>query len=181
LQDRPDLKARLMKAGRREPDGKLVPFEGMIFPEKAVDYSGGGGLWSCATDYIKVLADLVKDEPTLLKRDTVLNMLSKPQINNDKALGGLVLGRAVAAANAAPADAGMNYGLGGSVLTKDSDILPDGTLSWGGLPNLKWFLHPEKQVAAFYATQVMPFGDLKNNWLSGEYFKEVLKIHEAKK
>jgi CubicO group peptidase (beta-lactamase class C family) len=179
LDKRPDLKARLMHAGQRTPEGKLVPFKGMVYQEKVVDYSGGGGLWSCATDYIKVLADLIKDEPTLLKRETVVNLLSAPQIKNDQALRSLVLNRAVASANAAPADAGMNYGLGGSVLTKPSDILPEGTLSWGGLPNLKWFLHPQLQVAAFYATQIMPYGDLKSNWLSGEFFKEVIKMHEA--
>jgi CubicO group peptidase (beta-lactamase class C family) len=179
LADRPDLKARLMRAGKRTPEGKLVPNEGLLFPEKVVDCSGGGGLYSCATDYIKVLADLVKDEPTILKRETVVTMLAAPQITNEKALSGLVMGRVIAAANAAPADAGLNYGLGGSVLTKDSEILPKGTLSWGGLPNLKWFLHPELQVAAFYATQVMPHGDQKNNWLSGEFFKEVIKMHAA--
>jgi CubicO group peptidase (beta-lactamase class C family) len=181
LDQRPDLKERLMRAGKREADGKLTAFEGMVFPEKVVDYSGGGGLWSCATDYIKVLADLIKDEPTLLKRETVLNLLAKPQIENEKALAGLVVGRAIAAANASPAQAGMNYGLGGMVLTKDSETLPNGTLSWGGLPNLKWFLHPELGVAAIYATQVMPHGDIKQNWLSTEYFKEVLKLNAAKK
>jgi CubicO group peptidase (beta-lactamase class C family) len=182
LQERPDLKERLVGAGQREKDGGLTPFKGMIFSENAVDYSGGGGLWSCATDYIKVLQDLILPEPKLLKRDTVLNMLAKAQIENDGALGGLVRGRAAAAANAAaPTSVGMNYGLGGMVLTKASEVLPEGTLSWGGLPNLKWCIHPTKGFAAFYATQVMPSGDVKNNWLSSEFFKEVQKIHEGKK
>jgi len=178
LDQRPDLKERMMKAGKREKDGSLIPFEGLVYPETVRDYSGGGGLWSCATDYIKVLADLIKDEPTLLKKETVDGMLTKVQIENEKALSDLISGRGAVAANAAPTEAGMNYGLGGLVLTKDSDVLPEGTLSWGGLPCLKWFLNTKLGVAALYATQVMPHGDAKNNSLSSEYFKEVLRLHK---
>jgi CubicO group peptidase (beta-lactamase class C family) len=180
LDKRPDLKERLVRAGQRGKDGKLGPMEGMVFPEKVVDHSGGGGLWSCVPDYIKVLGDLIKDEPTLLKRDTVVNMLAKPQLTNSKALGALAMGRTITAANAAsPSEAAVNYGLGGMALLKSSEILPAGTLSWGGLPNLKWFIHPELGVAAMYATQVMPYGDAKNNWLSGEFFKEVIRMSKA--
>jgi CubicO group peptidase (beta-lactamase class C family) len=179
LSDRPDLKARLMWAEKREADGSLSTMDTLVFPEQAVDYSGGGGLWSCGTDYIKVLADLLQDSPKILKRDTVLNLLIQPQIKNDSALSGLVSARTATAANAAPADAGMNYGLGGMILTADSPLLPKGTLSWGGLPNLKWFLNVELGVAGYYGTQVMPHGDAKATWLSGEFFKEVLRIHKA--
>jgi CubicO group peptidase (beta-lactamase class C family) len=181
LDQRPDLKAKLVLSGLRQKDGSLTANPAPVFSESAVDHSGGGGLWCNATDYIKVLADLIKDEPTLLKRETVVDMLAKPQITVESALAGLVGQRSAAAANAAPASFGMNYGLGGMVLTKASDILPVGTLSWGGLPNLKWFIHPQKQIAALYYTQVMPAGDAKNNALSSEYFKEVIKlVDEAK-
>ena len=130
-------------------------------------------------DYIKVLGDLVKDEPTLLKRETVVDMLAKPQFSDGGgALRMLAAGRAITAANAAPSESGLNYGLGGMALVKDSPQLPAGTLTWGGLPNLKWFIHPQLGVAAMYATQVMPFGDAKNTWLAGEFFQEVIKMHE---
>jgi CubicO group peptidase (beta-lactamase class C family) len=176
LDKRPDLKERLVGAGQRTPEGGLKPYPGLVFSEKVQDHSGGGGLWSCAPDYIKVLADLIKDEPTLLKRETVVEFLSKPQIEAESALGGLVAGRSATAANASPAAAGLNYGLGGMVLTKGSPFLPEGTLSWGGLPNLKWFIHPQLQIAALYFTQVMPAGDVKNTLLSGQFFKEVIRL-----
>ncbi|KAF2673222.1 beta-lactamase [Microthyrium microscopicum] len=178
LSTRPDLEKRLVRAGKRGPDGGMIPFEGMVFRAEAHDESGGGGLWSCATDYIKVLADLIKDEPTLLKRDTVVNMLAKPQLKDGEALKALSKGRggAVAANAANPSDAGINYGLGGMVQVKTSAFLPGGTLSWGGLPNLKWFIHPELGIAAMYATQVMPSGDAKNLDLSRKYFKEIIRL-----
>jgi len=166
-----------MKSGLRGADGSLTANPNPVFPGKVKDYSGGGGLWSCATDYIKVLQDLISDNPKILKRETVTGMLAKAQITNESALAGLVRGRAATAANAAsPSDVGTNYGCGGMVLTKDSEALPAGSLTWGGLPNLKWFLHPQKQIAALYFTQVMPAGDAKNNELSGEFFKEVIKM-----
>jgi CubicO group peptidase (beta-lactamase class C family) len=178
LDKRPDLKERVVKPGQRGKDGKLGAFAGDIFPGTVSDHSGGGGLWSCAPDYIKVLGDLIKDEPTLLKRSTVVDMLAKPQFGpDDNSLKMLSAGRAIIAANAAPSESGVNYGLGGMALVKDSPMLPAGSLTWGGLPNLKWFIHPELGVAAFYATQVMPFGDAKNTWLAGEFFKEVIKMH----
>lgn len=176
LDKRPDLKERLVQAGQRTPEGGLVPFQGMVYHQTVNDHSGGGGLWSCVPDYIKVLADLIKDEPILLKRQTVVEMLSAPQIKNDSALGGLVAARFATAANASPGAAGISYGLGGMVMTKETPFLPEGTLSWGGLPNLKWFLHPKMQIAALYATQVMPAGDAKNTALSGQFFKEVIRL-----
>jgi CubicO group peptidase (beta-lactamase class C family) len=179
LDQRPDLKAKVVQAGLRAKDGSLGPNPTPVFAEKVVGHSGGGGLWSNASDYIKVLADLVKDEPTILKRETVTDLLGKAQITDPSALKALGFGRAVAA-NSNVADMGMNYGLGGMVITKDSDAQPKGTLSWGGLPNLKWFVHPEKQIAALYATQVMPAGDVKNNQFSVEYFKEVWRLANSK-
>jgi CubicO group peptidase (beta-lactamase class C family) len=178
LDKRPDLKARVVRAGQRGKDGKLGAMAGDIFPGTVADHSGGGGLWSCVPDYIKVLGDLIKDEPTLLKRETVVDMLAKPQFGDGGALRMLAAGRAITAANAAPSESGVNYGLGGMALVKDSPQLPAGTLTWGGLPNLKWFIHPQLGVAAMYATQVMPFGDAKNTWLAGEFFKEVIKMHK---
>lgn len=185
LSTREDLLARLMKSGKREADGSLTAFKGPIFPPQAIDSSGGGGLWSSAADYIKVLKDLVSETPKLLKKETIVNMLGKGQITNNDALKGLLQARGAIAANAAAAnvsltDLGVNYGLGGLVLSKDTDVLPAGTLSWGGLPNLKWFVNHEKGIAGLYFTQVMPHGDAKNIELSNEFFKFVIKLHETK-
>jgi hypothetical protein len=66
------------------------------------------------------------------------------------------------------------------MLTKASAVLPKGTLSWGGLPNLKWFLNREHGVAAIYASQVLPSGDKLSIELSNSFFSEVMRLHEEK-
>jgi len=183
LDQRADIKSRLVPAARRKEDGTLMENEGMVFTETVTEHSGGGGLWSTTPDYIKVLADLIKEKPTLLKKETIETILAAPQIPTDSpALQPLIGSRGGALqANAAATDAPVNYGCGGMVLTKDSEFLPKGTLSWGGLPNLKWFINRESGVAAMYASQVLPPGDKKSTDLSNAFFKEVMRLHAAAK
>lgn len=68
-------------------------------PRKVTDRSGGNGLWSTPTDYIKILTDLFKNEPTVLKRKTVEDLMFAPQITYESALRGL--------ANVAPSEEGI--------------------------------------------------------------------------
>ncbi|KIW05203.1 uncharacterized protein PV09_03747 [Verruconis gallopava] len=181
----PEIRARLMSSSRREADGTLSHSDSNGWPEHMDEDCGGGGLWSSVTDYMKVLADLISPQPTLLKIDTINNILAAPQIppgNKGLAMLADARGGAVAANAAASADAPpINYGCGGMVITADSDILPAGTLTWGGLPNLKWFLNREKGVAAMYATQILPHGDEMSIGLSNKFFAEVLRLHQEKK
>ncbi|KAF2421506.1 beta-lactamase/transpeptidase-like protein [Tothia fuscella] len=183
LNKHPDIKSRLVPAAMRTEDGGLEESPAAVWLEDVDEHSGGGGLWSSVTDYIKVLADLVKPEPTLLKKETVETLLAAPQIPpNSSALEPLVgaRGGAVAANAAAVSEPGINYGLGGMMITKDMEVLPKGTLSWGGLPNLKWFLNREHGVAAMYASQVLPPGDEKSIELSNAFFKEVMRLTKEK-
>lgn len=184
IDQRPDIKARVMPCARREADGSLSHSDSNGWPEKMIEDCGGGGLWSSVTDYTKVLADLIAPQPKLLKVETIDKILAAPQMGpghlGHKSLGD-ARGGAVAANAAAVGDAPpINYGCGGMVITSDTDILPGGTLTWGGLPNLKWFIHRELGVGALYATQILPHGDAKSIELSNEYFKEVIRLHKEK-
>jgi CubicO group peptidase (beta-lactamase class C family) len=177
----PEILARLMPAARREADGTLTPSDTNGWPMAMEEHSGGAGLWSSATDYMKVLADLVSPEPTLLEPSTINTILASPQIppgnpgleNLLDARGGAVAANAAALSGSPP----INYGCGGMVTTKDTEILPAGSLSWGGLPNLKWFLNRDLGVAAMYATQILPYGDALSIELSNKFFVEVLRLH----
>ncbi|TID13790.1 hypothetical protein E2P81_ATG01724 [Venturia nashicola] len=174
------VRSRLVPAALRDAEGKLIPKLTPTFTEIVTEDSGGGGLWATVPDYIKVLADLISPKPKLLKAETIETLLAAPQIPVDSpALLPLIgsRGGGALAANAAATDAPVNHGCGGMVLTKDSEILPKGTLSWGGLPNLKWFLNREKGVAAMYASQVFPPSDKKSVYLSNEFFREVMRLH----
>lgn len=178
LDQRPDIIARLVPHAVRGASGKLDEGTSPIYSHSVQEHSGGGGLWSSTPDYLKVLTDLISPTPTLLTAHTITTMLAAPQLSPDSpalaTLGG-ARGGAVAS-NAAAVDVGINYGLGGMVLTKDSAVLPKGTCSWGGLPNLKWFFNRDLGVAGFYGSQVMPSGDRAALELSNAFFKEVMRL-----
>ncbi|KAF2399128.1 beta-lactamase/transpeptidase-like protein [Trichodelitschia bisporula] len=181
LNQRPDIKKRVVQAATRTPDDGLVPHPKAVWLEEVHEHSGGGGLWSSVNDYIKVLHDLVKDEPTLLKKETVETLLIAPQLDPEgPAVRQLAGARGAVGANAAAADVGISYGLGGMAITKDNEFLPKNTLSWGGLPNLKWFVNRDLGVAAMYASQVLPPGDAKSTHLSSQFFKEVVRLAKEK-
>lgn len=184
LDQHDEVRTRRVPAALRNAEGKLVPNTAPAYPEIVTEHSGGGGLWGTVPDYVKVLADIISPEPKLLKIETINTLLAAPQIPQDSpALQSLVSSRGDGAltANAAATDATFNYGCGGMVLTKDSDVLPKGTLSWGGLPNLKWFLNREYGVAAIYASQVYPPSDKKSVELSNEFFKEVMRLNAERR
>jgi CubicO group peptidase (beta-lactamase class C family) len=103
VDQREDIKSRLVPAAKRGEDGKLTDNGGPPFSQTMEEHSGGGGLWGSATDYIKVLADLISPKPTLLKVETIETLLAAPQIPSDSpAVKALVSARSGAvAANAA--------------------------------------------------------------------------------
>ena len=184
IDQREDIMSRLVPTAMRESDGTLSEKKDPVFRFATKEESGGGGLWSSVPDFMKILADLISPQPTLLKPTTVETFLAAPQIPREsKALKPLIASRGGAvSANAAAMDDAppMNYGCGGMVTTRDSEVLPAGTLTWGGLPNLKWFLNREHGIAAMYATQIMPAGDAKSNELSSAFFKEVFRLHKER-
>jgi CubicO group peptidase (beta-lactamase class C family) len=180
----PEILARLMPAATRQEDGTLTPSDTNNWPTKMEEASGGGGLWSSVTDYIKVLADLISPEPKLLKPETITTILAAPQLpEGSKALNQLVDNGLGAVASNAVALAGIppiSYGCGGLVTTRDTDVLPAKSLSWGGLPNLKWFLNRESGVAAMYATQILPYGDALSTELANKFFVEAVRLHKER-
>jgi CubicO group peptidase (beta-lactamase class C family) len=178
----PKLLMRLMPASRRGDDGRLSSSETNGYPLEMNEHSGGGGLWSSVSDFVKVLADLIAPSPKLLKVETIDGVLAAPQLG-DSAVKSLMEMRGGAVASNAAAVGGVppiSYGCGGMICVGDTDILPKGSLTWGGMPNLKWFLHRGLGVAAMYSTQVLPQGDAKNIELSSQFFKEVLRIHKER-
>jgi CubicO group peptidase (beta-lactamase class C family) len=183
LDQRSDIKSRVVPAAKRTPDGGLIENRAPVWIETVTEHSGGGGLWSSVQDYILVLADLIKPTPTLLKVDTITTLLGAPQIPEDSpALKPLIQARggAISANAAAVTTPSLNYGLGGLTTTRDTDVLPKASLSWGGLPNLKWFINRDQGVAAMYASQVLPPGDKKSIDLSNAFFKEALRLNKEK-
>lgn len=174
LSKRPDLKERLADMSQRDPSsGKVIPSTGQQIYQKAdgseiEDCMGGQGVFTSAEEYIKVLQALLTADQDGSKifqmketvelffskqlgqtAKTVLNMITQdPAINN--AFGGV------------PSEIGKDWGLGGLVIDGDKgDGMREGTMLWGGLPNLIWSCDRKAGLVTLYAGQVVPPGDAK--------------------
>src|SRR6266487_1906881 len=141
LSENESMRERLAKLTARLPSGALTAAEAPFWPEADVpDDCGGSGLFSCASDYIKVLASILKNDGKVLKPESVSKMF-EPQLPDPKYIEenlevpewqpGFTLG--------SPVGKKWNHGLGGMLAMEDQPgQLSSGTIFWGGLPNLAW-------------------------------------------
>ena len=107
------------------------------------DCYGGGGLYSTATDYLKILASLLRSDEKLLRTQTVEEMF-RPQLSRENIdawlewshSSGVI--RAMTGTDNQKKD--IDWGLGGMLFTEDdSDAgVKKGTLAWGGYRTLYW-------------------------------------------
>ncbi|KAJ4353248.1 uncharacterized protein N0V89_004975 [Didymosphaeria variabile] len=67
--DNPDIDAKLMDMSARTPAGDLVPSPEM-YPRNAETDSGGMGIVTSVGDFMKVLVDLISEQPQLLRPET---------------------------------------------------------------------------------------------------------------
>lgn len=181
LEKHPEIKERLVNTAERTEDGGLKEAK-KPWPDYAPEDCAGGGLYSSVPDYIKVLGDLIKDEPTLLKRETVEREMFVPQLpKGSNAHNGLLASTDILAAmtGATKTPEGVNWGLGGMYMGEDVGAFKKGTLTWGGYPNLTWFMHRDQGIAGIYASQVIPPGDPKSTRLSQQWMTEMFRAHSA--
>lgn len=172
LSKHPEYKARLMQAAERASDGSLLPSEFWQGEAPGRQDAGGHGLVCTLNDWLAVLADLISEEPKLLRKETIDKMF-EPQIpSGSPGMEMLWQLRPAWEAVAGPiSNDAVNHGLGG-LLTMDSvpEIgQPANLLAWGGASNVFWWISKEKGVAGFFATQMKALGNpavkpLVNAW-----------------
>lgn len=151
----------------RNEAGKLIREESdqWLVCDRQDDF-GGDGLYSCAEDYIKVLTSLVRNDGKLLKTDgDMYHQLFRGQLENpeafDDAVNHPVYGHFFAPGYPRNQDIRWNYALGGAVVEKDiPGHAAKGTLFWSGLPNNYWFVDRSNGVCGYYASWILPAGDL---------------------
>jgi len=180
LAEHPDIKSRLVECSARQEDGTLVKSP-VPWPENAEEDAGGAGLYSSAPDYIKIIGDLIKDKPILLKKETVEEMLTPQFAEGSASLKGLLESKeTVASMTGSEVTGGVNYGISGLLFTNDIGYMKKGTLAWGGLPNLIWFANRQYGVAALYASQVVPPGEPTSLELAGHFKQEIWRLVTSK-
>jgi methyl acetate hydrolase len=146
----------------RDPGGKLVakPFEKLAAP---TSFSGGGGIYSTAPDYLILLQALLNGgslrRANILRPDSVASM-STNQIGNIEA--GILKSANPALSNDVDFFHGVHlrWGLGHMV---NVDPLKDGRAAgsgtWAGLFNTYYWIDPKKRIAGVIMMQILPFAD----------------------
>lgn len=167
LSTRPDLLSRAALMTFRADNGELVSSEtalkafGVQNGTLYVRESGGGGCFSTANDYIKLLRSIHKNDGMLLRPKSVKGIF-KPQLADPIHLKRYHLGpRLNPLMGNIPHETRVDFGLGGIVVIDDLERVGrrEGSIQWGGMPNLFWWISPKNSVCGCYFQQLLPPGD----------------------
>jgi CubicO group peptidase (beta-lactamase class C family) len=175
-----DKQGRLAPQYGRQSDGSLTPMPREPL-RRAKFFSGGGGLYSTAADYLKfaraVLAGGQLDERRILRGETLAlmgqnqigSMTLPPVVTQNPAL--------VAPDTVLPGglDAfGLGFALNRVPLASGRGA---GTMSWAGVFNTFFWIDPEKGVCAVLLAQMLPFGDRGPTTLVDDFDRAVYRVY----
>jgi CubicO group peptidase (beta-lactamase class C family) len=124
LSAHPDLKDRLFECANRTAEGGLEPVIAP-FGDEPKDEHGGSGLSLATAHYLAVQADLLSDNSKLLRQDTITALFS-PQFLPNSAPARMLDQWSLIFSPMTGGEVGMdgvNYGLGGLLLTKGAPVV----------------------------------------------------------
>jgi methyl acetate hydrolase len=162
----PDQQARLVSVHGRAPDGSLAPVDFPIIKDPEF-YSGGGGLYSTARDYLTFLEMIMhrgQSKGTQILRPESVALMSENQIgsiNVPKLWKTTVpnLSNDVDFSVAFP-EQDLKWSLGFLINTRPGIAgRSAGSLSWAGLANTYYWLDPIRRVTGVILMQILPGGD----------------------
>ncbi|OBT71564.1 hypothetical protein VF21_09580 [Pseudogymnoascus sp. 05NY08] len=140
------------------------------------------GAIGSATDFLKILTSICASDGKLLKAPTIDEMFT-PQLAPGPQRALTLYNDALAEIEtftSRKAGAKLNFGLGGLlVLSDDETGLKAGTMTWSGLPNLLWTIDRRSGLSAFYAGNVIPFGDFRSHKMQQMFEREVYGLASA--
>ncbi len=160
----PEQRAREASSHRRGHDGSLEP-QAMEGQSRRQSFSGGGGIYSTAPDYLTFIRMLLRggalDGTRILRPETVA-LMGQNQIGAIEA--GILKTTVPASSNDVNFFPGISCKWGfGHMITMQA--VPGGrgagSLTWGGLLNTYYWIDPARRVAAVFMTQVLPFADTR--------------------
>lgn len=161
LEQRPDIRARLPCTSVRLSSGKIEWTTHRVLPDPIQDELGGVGIYSTASDYLKIMRSILANDGRLLQPETVEEMF-RPQLTSDsaKALCDLVATKETSTGFGVPQGVSVDHGLAGMLVLEDIETgRKGGSMSWGGYPNLKWWIDRKTGLCGLYASQLHPPGD----------------------
>jgi len=161
---------------RRMPDGSLMA-EPRERQTARRPFSGGGGIYSTASDYLTFIRMLLaggsRGGARILGADTVA-LMGRNQIGN------LDAGRLRTTAPQLSNDVdffpgiSLKWGFGHMI---NMQPIPGGrsagSLTWGGLFNTYYWIDPQKRIAAVFLTQILPFADERALGVYGQFERAI--------
>jgi len=152
-ENHPEIESRMAGMSARQPDGTLAP-RGPVYDYPAKHDLGGAGLYSTPTDYIKVLTALLQGGAGLFKKPESVDEIFKPQVS--KEVGG-VHNYFMKLSGGISEDCEVTFGLTTSIAAIPfPNGRAAGTVSWGGLPCLSWWVDRETGIAVTVFQQTFP-------------------------
>jgi methyl acetate hydrolase len=155
-------RAREARLHVRDANGTLLP-QPLEKPTVPKVFSGGGGIYSTAPDYLTLLQALLNGgslrEASILRPQTVA-LMSENQIGNLTA--GILKTTNPALSNDVDFFPGvqLRWGLGHMI---NIDPVPGGrkagSLTWAGLFNTYYWIDPTMRIAGVIMMQILPFAD----------------------
>ena len=154
----PEQKTRRAVMHRRRPEGSLVPISFETGPQPEF-FSGGGGLYSTAPDYVRFLQMILRGGEGLLRPETLALM----RLNQIGSLAVSALATAMPAATRdvefwPPMDRKWTFGF-----MLNPQAVPGGrgagSLAWAGLGNCYYWVDPAQDRIGLLMLQVLPFFD----------------------
>ena len=159
---RPDMRARLVQAAARTPDGVLSPIE-FEFAADGDFHMGGGGLYSTGPDYLRftrmILGGGSLDGRQILQPATVALM-------GQNAIGDIAVPPFVSDNPALALSADLfpgqiaRWGLSFIINTEDiPGARAANSLAWAGVHNTFFWVDPTRQLTAVLLMQLLPAND----------------------
>jgi methyl acetate hydrolase len=154
----PAMRARLASMHQREEDGRLTPLD--MGPREAMEITpGGGGIYGTVGDYMRFLGMWLNGGGGALKPETIVWAARD-------GLDGLKVRPLPSVAPRVSGDLdffpGQSKSWAYSFLVNDEDAPTGraaGSLAWGGLGNLYFWIDRRNGLAGFWASQLFPFMD----------------------
>jgi CubicO group peptidase (beta-lactamase class C family) len=146
----------------RETSGQLVP-QPLEKPVAQTSFSGGGGIYSTAPDYLRLLQALLNGgslRGAEILRPTTVALMGENQIGNLEA--GHMKTTNPALSNDVDFFPGkrLRWGLGHMInLDPVTDGRKAGSLTWAGLLNTYYWIDPKMGLAGVIMMQILPFAD----------------------
>jgi methyl acetate hydrolase len=178
----PEQQQREARVHRRQADGSLqsLPQEQHTGHES---FTGGGGIYSTAPDYLTLLRTLMQggalDGVRILRPETVALM-------GQNQIGAIEVGVLRTTVPALSNDVDLFPGIAckwglGHMLTMQAvaDGRSAGSMTWAGLYNTYYWIDPVKRVAAVFMTQVLPFADHRALRLYRQYERGLYAMLKA--